>query len=74
MDVDMSKLCNKLQMKGNLRETDELSKELSNELVGATHVEEAGLHLFSYADKEDRSGNYHKYLTHFAFAKLISLY
>ncbi|CAI8011391.1 Vacuolar protein sorting-associated protein VTA1 homolog [Geodia barretti] len=60
MDVDMSKLCNKLQMKGNLRETDELSKELSNELVGATHVEEAGLHLFSYADKEDRSGNYHK--------------
>ncbi|CAI8011392.1 Vacuolar protein sorting-associated protein VTA1 homolog [Geodia barretti] len=48
------------EMKGNLRETDELSKELSNELVGATHVEEAGLHLFSYADKEDRSGNYHK--------------
>ena len=67
MDVDMSTLCNKLQMKSNLRGMD----ELSDELVGATHVENAGLDLFSYADKEDRSGNYHKSLTHL---HLLNLY
>ena len=28
--------------------------------IGATHLEEEGLKLFDYADKEDRQGRFHK--------------
>lgn len=33
---------------------------LKSELVAQAHIEEVGLRLFDYADKEDRAANFHR--------------